>query len=603
MDRLPGHDVTPLAPPPDWNEKESHAHTVQFYGSDTSLLDGLGRFIGSALGAGDAGVVIATKAHLRGLEERLKARGFDVALARRQGRYVRLDPAETLSRFMVNGWPDATRFLEVMGRVIAEAQASIQNENPRVVAFGEMVALLWADGKPEAALRLEQLWNDLARTRAFHLRCAYPMGDFHQEGHGDPFLKICAEHSRVFPDETYTSLMSEEERLRSISILQQKAQALNTEVVERKKAERSLRNREAELADFLENAVEGVQQVGPDQTILWANKAFLNLLGYSAEEYVGHSLAEFHVDREVFEDFWRKLMAGEDIYDFPTELRCKDGLIKHVLIHSNGLWENGRFIRTRCFVRDVTEHKRMEEALRRSEKLAATGRLAASIAHEINNPLEAVTNLIYIAESTCRQDSVRRHLQMADQELRRVANITRQTLGFYRDNSAPTTFKVAGVIDDALMSHSRKLANRKIHIEREYRWDGEMTGLRGEIRQVLANLITNAIDASHPGDGLRVRLELGRDWSSKRTGARITVADHGTGISPTHISRLFEPFFTTKKDVGTGLGLWVTKEIVEKHHGSLRVRSSIHLRRHGTVFSLFLPLTANVAAFTPAAAA
>ncbi len=307
---------------------------VQFYADDSFLLEGLSRFIGSALGAGDAGIVIATKAHRDELNRRLEALGLDTARSAAQGRFVSLDAQETLAKFMVDGWPDEARFSEVIGGVIQRVTAAAKGAQPRVAAFGEMVALLWTDGKGEAAIRLEQLWNDLAQKHSFYLHCAYPMSGFSRSQDGDPIQKICAEHSHVIPAESYTELVTEPDRFRSVALLQQKAQALDTEVVERRQIEKSLQRRESELAEILENAVGGVQQVGPDQRILWANKALLKLLGYSPEEYVNHQLSDFHFDKQVFDQFWQKLMCGEDIYDYPAELKCKDGSVKHVRIHS-----------------------------------------------------------------------------------------------------------------------------------------------------------------------------------------------------------------------------------------------------------------------------
>jgi len=309
------------------------------------------------------------------------------------------------------------------------------------VAFGEMVSLLWAEGKSDAAIHLEQLWNELAKLRSFSLRCAYPITGFRRGEHSEPFLKICAQHSNIIPSESYTALNTEPERLRSISILQQKALALETETAEHREVRRSLQRRESELADILENAIEGVQQVGPDQTLLWANKALLNLLGYSAHEYLGHSLSEFHVRQDVFEAFWAKLMRREDIYDFPAELLCKDGSIRQVMIHSNGLWESDRFVHTRCFVRDVTEHKRLEQSLLSAEKQAAMGRVAAIIAHEINNPLETVTNVFYLLRDHPSLDEDARELaRVANDEIARVRHIARQTLAFCRDSGVRCPF-------------------------------------------------------------------------------------------------------------------------------------------------------------------
>src|SRR5260370_15502553 len=190
--------------------------------------------------AGDAAVVIATKAHRDGLTQRLQWLGFDTAKAFEQARYVPLDAAETLEKFMLDGMPDAALFNEVIGSVLGQAAAAAEGKTPRVAAFGEMVALLWTAGNAESALRLEELWNDLARTYPFYLRCAYPMSGFHREDHGASVQKICDAHSHVFPVRTSTALMSEDERLRTVTQLQQKAQALENEMAERNKVEKSL---------------------------------------------------------------------------------------------------------------------------------------------------------------------------------------------------------------------------------------------------------------------------------------------------------------------------------------------------------------------------
>jgi hypothetical protein len=201
-------DTSSLAPvaPRREHDLDSHSHVVQFYSEDRSLIETLGHFIGSALEAGDAAIVVATEAHRQGLTEELKARGIDVSSAIEQGRYVPLDAVETMTQIMLDGWPDEARFADHIGGVISRARHAAERAKgsngsliiePRVVAFGEMVALLWAEGKHPSAIRLEQLWNDLAKTHQFSLRCAYPMGGFHLQEHSEPFLKICTEHSAV----------------------------------------------------------------------------------------------------------------------------------------------------------------------------------------------------------------------------------------------------------------------------------------------------------------------------------------------------------------------------------------------------------------------
>ena len=584
----PNFEVSPT-PPADWDVLGTAAHTVQFYAEDASLLDGLGRFIGSAIGAGDGAIVIATKAHRDGLAQRLQADGLDVKVAQKHGRYVALDAAETLSAFMVDGFPDATRFTQVMGPVVSGAKAASRSEHSRVAAFGEMVALLWAEGRCEAALRLEQLWNELSKTHSFYLRCAYPMSGFYREGHGDPLLKICAEHSSVIPVESYTSLISEEDRLRSITILQQKALALEAEVTERKEVQKNLERREAELADFLENAVEGVQQVGSDQKILWANKSLLSILGYTPEEYVGHQLAEFYAQQEVFEEFWRKLMQREDIYDFPAALLCKDGSVKNVLVHSNVLWEGEQFVHTRCFVRDVTAHTRMEQTLRQTEKMAAMGKLAASIAHEINNPLEAVTNLFYLLKQHPSLDTQAHHYAaLADQELRRVAHITKQTLAFYRNSDRAVPVTVSDVLEAVLEAYLPRAKKRGISVHKRYDTDGQLLAFPDELRQVFANLIGNAIEATDDDGQIRLHIFESQNRAGIR-GIRINICDTGIGIGAANRRRIFEPFFTTKAEKGTGLGLWVSKGILQKYDGWIRFHSGKLGNWKGTCFSVFLP--------------
>jgi PAS domain S-box-containing protein len=356
-----------IAPTAGWNESDLSGHVVQFYSADSFLLDSVSRFVGTALGAGDAAIVIATKAHRTQLGQRLKARGLDPSTATRIGRYVALDAAETLAKFMRDGHPDAGAFAPLIGNLVEQAHAAAESKPSRVVAFGEMVALLWAEGNFQAALELEQLWNELAQSHSFTLHCGYPLQGFSRQEHGEHLLNICHAHSGVIPSESYTALATNEERLRTITHLQQKAQALETETVEKRQIAQSLQRREAELADFLENAAEGVQQLAADHRIRWANNALLKLLGYAPEDYVNHSMEEFYVDPKRFDEFWGRLMHGEEVRDFSADLRCKDGSIKHVVIHSNALWDGARFLYTRCFIRDVTDQTRMEQELRESK--------------------------------------------------------------------------------------------------------------------------------------------------------------------------------------------------------------------------------------------
>jgi signal transduction histidine kinase len=236
---------------------------------------------------------------------------------------------------------------------------------------------------------------------------------------------------------------------------------------------------------------------------------------------------------------------------------------------------------------DITEKKQAEEALRRSEKLAAAGRLAATIAHEINNPLEALTNFIYLARSASAIDAVRDYLSAAEEELGRISHMTKQTLGFYREMKGSSTVHVGSTVNSILTVFAGKMRNKGIQAVPEINGSPEIVAIPGEVRQLIANLLSNSIDAVPTSGRIRIRVSPARNDS--RSGVRITVADSGPGIPRAVQSKLFEPFFTTKKEVGTGLGLWVCKSIVEKHKGTIRVKSSTAPQNSWTVFSVFLP--------------
>jgi PAS domain S-box-containing protein len=238
---------------------------------------------------------------------------------------------------------------------------------------------------------------------------------------------------------------------------------------------------------------------------------------------------------------------------------------------------------------DITHRRLEEEALRRSEKLATVGRLAATIAHEINNPLEAVTNLVFLM----RQDrgikpDTQDLLRMADEQLARVNHIAKQTLGFYQDRNVPESLDVVQALEGLLTILQSRINAKQIRVEREYENACLLSGFRGELRQVFSNLLTNAIDASHPGGKLVLRVRPGRN-GDQIDSLCIEVEDFGSGIQPHDQPRIFEPFFTTKSDIGTGLGLWVTKGLVERNGGAISFRSNCNGGNSGTCFSVTLP--------------
>lgn len=568
-----------LTAPTDWHEQGSASHVVQFYSEDGFLLDSLCRFIGTALGAGDGAIVIASQAHLLGLGKRLNGLGIVTATAIRQGRYVQLDAAETLARFMDGLLPDTMKFAEVVGQIISEVKQATSDES-RLAIFGEMVALLWAQSNAQGAIRLEHLWNDLAKSHSFALRCGYPLQDFHRKEDADCFQEICSAHTSVIPGESYTALITDSDRLRNISQLQQQALALESEFAERKRAQSALQEREAELTDFLENALEGVQQIGPDQKIRWANRAMLDLLGYTSDEYVKQSVADFHLYRHDFDGFWKRLMQGESIYDFAASLVCNDGTIKHVLIHANGLWNSGELLYARCFVRDVTEQKRMEEALRQSKS-------------ELEGLIEQRTVALRRLSSQV--------LRLQDSERRRVARELHDSLGQYlaglklnigllRHSPARADLwaqseqlmerciaevrTLAHLLHPPMMDEAGLASAAQWFVEGFARRTGLKTFLNlhlGETRlpdgielaffRVLQEAMTNV--HRHSAASV-VRISINQEPDR----ATLEIWDNGKGISPEFLTSFHE------NSAGLGIGLIGMRERIRELDGDLNLESS-----------------------------
>jgi PAS domain S-box-containing protein len=345
------------------------------------------------------------------------------------------------------------------------------------------------------------------------------------------------------------------------------------------------------MAAIVESSDDAIYSATREGIITSWNHGAEELYGYRAEEVLGKPVLitvpaeRAHETRSHFE----MLTRGESVESYQTERRRKDGSLVSILLSVSPLRNRkGTVIGASAIARDITAQIRGEEALRRSEKLVTAGRLTATIAHEINNPLEAITNLLYLA----RRDPARadQHLEMAEREVQRIADIAQQTLGFVREVSEPKTLNVSSTLDEVLQLYSAKLMTSRIEVHKDLRARCEIQGVTGELRQLFANLIVNAADAMPEGGRLRVRVARGHEHSGiRRAGVRVIFADNGSGISPQDRGRVFEPFYTTKKDSGTGLGLWLSEGIVRKHHGRIQVRSSARPGRSGTIFSLFLP--------------
>src|SRR5215472_209702 len=347
-----------------------------------------------------------------------------------------------------------------------------------------------------------------------------------------------------------------------------------------------LRQSEQRLRRIYDSGMVGVFSWTGDGRITDANDRFLEMVGYSRHELQSKQLTWIRITPPEYQvadsqAFQRLSAAGVDS-SYEKEYLRKDGTRIPVLISSatvQGARDTGISV-----VLDITPHKRAERALIRSEKLASVGRMAATVAHEINNPLELILNCVYLAsldKNLTRE--ARQCLDSAEKELVRVAQLTRRTLGFYRENTMPTSVNPSVVINEVLDMYAPRLLQRGITIRSEHDTNLQVTIVPGELRQVISNILTNAIDASVSGCHIRIRTNCAR-WNGDGW-VRLTFADTGEGIPAENLKRIFEPFFTTKESVGTGLGLWIAHEIVKRHQGRLRVRSR---RGHGTVFSILL---------------
>ena len=250
--------------------------------------------------------------------------------------------------------------------------------------------------------------------------------------------------------------------------------------------------------------------------------------------------------------------------------------------------DSGRLIGVVLVFHDASRERNLQEVLRRTEKLAAAARLAATVSHEINNPLEAIGNLIFLAKNhPDAPGKVTEQLQLAEQELARVSHITRQTLGFYRESASPTSVHIPTLIESVLTLYSNKLQIKQIKVQLALEDCPAITGLAGEIQQLVSNIISNAIDAAPVSGTLKIDAAPVKLADGKSI--RVKIEDDGPGIAPENMNRIFEPFFTTKKDVGTGLGLWVCKEIAQRHGGSVQVQSNYGNGAKGAIFTVFLP--------------
>jgi len=379
---------------------------------------------------------------------------------------------------------------------------------------------------------------------------------------------------------------------------------VQTDITERKRAEAELKQARsqaersaAQLRTILDNMTERLYVCDHEGKMVMLNEAARETYGV-ADGAVPSRFSDLHELIEVFELDSRpvplpewpisRILRGEHIRG--VELRVRSKVTgKEFIFSYNGAPvrdADGNIVMAVFTAEDITDRKLAEKALIRSEKLASAGRMAATVAHEINNPLEAISNAVYLAwmDKSISQQA-KAHLDIAVQELHRVAHLAQRTLGFYREYTTPGLVDLSGTVDSVVELFAPRLRSRGIAIEKRYAEVEKINAVDGEIRQIVSNLLSNSFDAMERDGRILFRIKP-CSWSGCRS-ARFTIADTGTGIARERMAKIFEPFFTTKETVGTGLGLWVTKELVQKHGGTIRVRSK---PGKGTVFSINFPI-------------
>ncbi len=346
------------------------------------------------------------------------------------------------------------------------------------------------------------------------------------------------------------------------------------------------------LASIVDSAEDAIVSKTLEGIITSWNEAATRMFGYQPGEIIGHSVLrlippELHEEeREIL----RKLRAGERIEHYETERVKKNGERLEVSLTISPIRDgSGKIIGGSKIAHDISGQKQMERMLIQSEKLAASGRMAARIAHEINNPLESVMNLVYLARTSCRDyPEAQEYLKTAEQEIDRVSHIARQTLGYYRDTGKPVEVLLQELIDDVLTVYQSKFSARGISIERCFEGSRAIEVSRGEFVQIFSNLISNSIDAMQNGGCIRIH--IAEVFNAGEPSLRVSLQDEGQGIEEENLARVFEPFFTTKGDLGTGIGLWVAKQLVEKRGGQIQVQNNTKLGKSGTTVTIDIPI-------------
>jgi PAS domain S-box-containing protein len=558
-----------LAPFSHWSDMSQSEHFVHFYETDAFLLDSLSDFIGTGLVIGDVCIVLATQTHRENLEERLKATGLDLAAASTRGEYISLDAADTLSKIMVDGLPEPESFTRVIGSTIAQTA-----KGPRHVrVFGELVALLWADGNHMAAIRLEELWNDLGQLHTFSLFCSYPMHGFSQKAYNAEFADICNRHSRVIPSESYTALISPDERLRAITLLQQKANSLEEE--------------HSRLAAIVQSSNDAIVGKTLDGIITSWNRAAELLFGYTAQEAIGKPITMIippELQQEEV-DIIGKLRQGIHIEHFETVRRRKDGSYIDVSLSISPIKNSaGKIIGAAKIARDIRERKEFEQ--RKDEFIGMAS-------HELKTPVTALKGFTQLLKRRFKRQGDEesfRFLDRMETQLDRLTKLISEMLDISRMQTGQLEYHMEAFDLGALareIVENVQGTSQTHHLILPETLQVRVFGDRDRIGQVLINLLTNAIKYSPGADQVLIQI------STDETNVLVSVQDFGIGIDEAYHEKIFERFYQVNEPIektypGLGIGLYISHEIIKRHQGRLWVQSQ---KGQGSTFTFCLPLS------------
>jgi PAS domain S-box-containing protein len=475
-----------------------------------------------------------------------------------------------------------------------------------VIIEGETRALVWIHPSEQPAK--EEMDSQVRLTLVFAVAgavCCILLAEFLARSTTRPLSRLLQATRRIIRDPADTSTLPVDTT--SSSEVADLTLAFNLMVAAIEEQRSGLNDTLALLDSMLAHAPIGIAFFDSHSRFIRMNDFLAAMNGVSVGNHIGRSVVEIFPGKtgKLIEEGIQSVFArSEPVRDLEVNLGEleEDRDVSTWLVNIYPVRSATHGVRwVGAVIVDTTSIKRSEDALRRTEKLAAVGRLSSSIAHEINNPLEAITNLLYLLRQMDGMDQQSAaYIELASHEVARMSEIVQQTLRFHRQSTRPAVTNVGEILDSVLSLHRGKVRGVQVEVERRYRGEVELFCFSGEMRQLFANLIGNALDAMpNHGGRLVVGVRYSRSWWDPAVeGVRVVVADTGCGMSASTQRRIFEPFFTTKEATGTGLGLWVSAEIIQKHEGQIRVRSrnAQEGRKPGTVFMVFLPRVVAFAA-------